>query len=127
MTLLQILGIGVLGSILVVLLKEKGGLFGALLAVATGLLLVGCFIARIAPAFSLVGQYLEGNSLGERGGLLVKALAVGYLTEIGGDACRDLGAEGIAKKLELCGRAELLLISLPALTELLSIAFSLVE
>ena len=126
MTLLQVLGVGLLCSIFATLLKEKGGSYATLLVACGGVGILFWFLGRIAPAFSVVSQYLSTYSLGESSGLLLKALAVGYLTEIGGDTCRDLGAESIARKFELCGRAELLLLSLPALTELLGVAFSLV-
>ena len=125
MTLLQILGLAVLSSMLLLLLSEKAAGFRPLLLAASGVLLLMWFLFRISPAFQLLGGYLQEYSMGESGGLLLKALAVGYLTELGGDTCRDLGAEGIAKKLELCGRAELLLLSLPALSELLTVALSL--
>ena len=125
MTLLQILGLAVLSSMLLLLLSEKAAGFRPLLLAAAGVLLLMWFVFRISPAFQLLGGYLQEYSMGESGGLLLKALAVGYLTELGGDTCRDLGAEGIAKKLELCGRAELLLLSLPALSELLTVALSL--
>ena len=125
MTLLQILGLAVLSSMLLLLLSEKAAGFRPLLLAASGVLLLMWFVFRISPAFQLLGGYLQEYSMGESGGLLLKALAVGYLTELGGDTCRDLGAEGIAKKLELCGRAELLLLSLPALSELLTVALSL--
>lgn len=125
MTLLQMLGLAVLSSMLLLLLSEKAAGFRPLLLAASGVLLLMWFVFRISPAFQLLGGYLQEYSMGESGGLLLKALAVGYLTELGGDTCRDLGAEGIAKKLELCGRAELLLLSLPALSELLTVALSL--
>ena len=125
MTLLQILGLAVLSSMLLLLLSEKAAGFRPLLLAASGVLLLMWFVFRISPAFQLLGGYLQEYTMDESGGLLLKALAVGYLTELGGDTCRDLGAEGIAKKLELCGRAELLLLSLPALSELLTVALSL--
>ena len=127
MSLLQILGIALLCGILTVFLKDTGSKFTPLLTVFGGVLLLSFFLFRIAPTFSLVTHYLEAYQFNDKGGLLVKALAVGYLTQIGGDTCRDLGADGIASKLELCGRAELLLLTLPTLTELLNVAFALVN
>lgn len=125
MTLMQILGLAMLSSMLMLLIGERSAGFRPLLLTVSGVLLLGWFVLHISPAFQLLGGYLEEYAMGESGGLLLKALAVGYLTELGGDTCRDLGAEGIAKKLELCGRAELLLLSLPALSELLTVALSL--
>ena len=120
------IGIGVLVSLLLVIQKDAGGKYTTLLLTAGGIFLLYFFLERISPVFSLVGEYMKVGQMGEQGELLLKALAVGYLIKIGGDTCRDLGAEGIAAKLELCGRAELLLLSLPLLSELIATAFSLV-
>jgi hypothetical protein len=54
--------------------------------------------------------------------VILKAIGVGYVVRIGGDVCRDLGYESTAQKLDLCGKAELFVLSLPYLFELLSIA-----
>lgn len=127
MTLLQVIGFAVLVSLLAVLQKEAGGKYMPVILTIGGLFAVRWFLLRISPVFSLLGHYLNAYQMGEKGTLMLKALCVGYLIQIGGDTCRDLGAESIAAKLELCGRAELLLLALPTLTELLTVAFSLLS
>ena len=57
----------------------------------------------------------------------MKAVAVGYVSRIGSDVCRDLGADSVAAKVELCGRAELLLLAMPLFAEVLEIAYSLLS
>ena len=57
--------------------------------------------------------------------LVLKVLGVGYLTEIGADVCRELGAESLAARLSLFGRMEIFLLSLPSLEKLFEAALSL--
>ena len=127
MTLYQIVGVSVLSAMLVCLMKETGGKYvPALLACAGGLLFL-LFLRRLSPVAQTLREYLAAQGMEQVSGTLMKGLAVGYLTQIGGDVCRDLGAERVASGLELCGRAELLVLSLPLLTELLRTALSLVN
>ena len=125
MTLYQMIGLAVLCAMLTLLLKETGGKYTAALVAVGGAALFLFFLRRLSPVADLLRNYLSDEGMEEVSGLLCKGLAVGYLTQIGGDVCRDLGAEGVAAKLELCGRAELLVLSLPCLNRLLQTALSL--
>jgi stage III sporulation protein AD len=53
--------------------------------------------------------------------LLYKALGICILTSVASSFCRDLGEEKIAEKLELCGKAALMFLSLPVLEYLLNL------
>lgn len=125
MTLYQMIGLAVLCAMLTLLLKETGGKYTAALVAVGGVGLFLFFLRRLSPVADLLRNYLSDEGMEAVSGLLCKGLAVGYLTQIGGDVCRDLGAEGVAAKLELCGRAELLVLSLPCLRQLLQTALSL--
>jgi len=127
MTLYQIIGFSVLSAMLVCLMKETGGKYAPALLACTGALLFWLFLRRLSPVAETLRGYLSAQGMGEASGLLMKGLAVGYLTQIGGDVCRDLGAESVASRLELCGRAELLVLALPLLSDLLGTALSLVN
>lgn len=127
MTLYQIVGFSVLCAMLVCLMKETGGRYvPALLACGGGVLFL-LFLRRLSPVTDTLRAYLSAQGMEEVSGVLMKGLAVGYLTQIGGDVCRDLGAERVAAGLELCGRAELLVLAMPLIGELLHTALSLVN
>ena len=127
MSLLQVIGVAVVVGMASLLLKSSKSQFPVLLSAVGGVLLLAWFLSRISPALELFYGYLSTYELEEKGGLMMKALAVGYLTQIGSETCKDLGADSIAAKVELCGRAELMILSLPVLIELLDVSFSLVQ
>ncbi|MBP5209234.1 MAG: stage III sporulation AC/AD family protein [Clostridia bacterium] len=127
MTLWQMGGLALLCAMAGTLLRESGGGRQAtLLSLCGGAMLLVGWLARVSPAVAALAQLSGQGGLGSWTPLLLKALAVGYVTEIGADACRELGAEQVGAKLELCGRAELVLLALPCLTELLRTAATLV-
>ena len=117
MTLLPTLGIGVLCALAALVLKECKSPLAPLLTLLGGILLLLGIIPRLTPLLSWA-QTLEDalpHAVGETVG---KVLAAGFLCGIGSDICTELGAPSLASKLELAGRVEILLLSLPLLTEL---------
>ncbi|MBO5790200.1 MAG: hypothetical protein J6R40_03495 [Clostridia bacterium] len=124
--LFEVIGLGVLFAMLSLLAKESGSKTTAAQVAFAGVALFGFAFVRFLPVFSEAKALFEKLSLEKEGVFLLKAVGVGYVSQIGGDVCRDLGAESVAAKIELCGRAELLLLSLPLFAELLELSYSLV-
>ena len=117
MTLLSTLGIGVLCAVAALVLKECKSPLAPLLTLLGGILLLLCLLPRLSPLVTFA-QTLEGalpHAVGETVG---KVLATGFLCSIGSDVCTELGAPTLAGRLELAGKIEILLLSLPVLTEL---------
>ena len=125
--LLQAVGIGVLFAMLSLLAKESGSKTAAVQVAFAGVLLFGMAMLRFLPVFETVSSLYQKLSLQKEGSFLLKAVAVGYVSRIGSDVCRDLGADSVAAKVELCGRAELLLLAMPLFAEVLEIAYSLLS
>ncbi|MBQ2308722.1 MAG: hypothetical protein II373_04010, partial [Clostridia bacterium] len=114
--MLRVLGLAVLSAVLLYLLRDMGGRLVPLGAAAGGILLLLYGVLRYGELLSLV------SSLGEVGevassaiSLSLRAVGLASVTEITAGICRDLGEGGLATKVEWCGRAEILAVSLPTL------------
>ena len=118
---------GTVAALLSMLLKEAGGKYATAVCLVAGVLLVGWFVSRLSPTLAVFGQLMRQGPLAPYAEPVLKALGIGYVVELGGGVCRDVGAEGVAQKLELCGKAELLAVGLPLLSRLLSLTLALVE
>ncbi|MBR7095292.1 MAG: hypothetical protein IKC73_03645 [Clostridia bacterium] len=121
--MLRVLGLAVLSAVLLYLLRDMGGRLVPLGAAAGGILLLLYGVLRYGELLSLF------SSLGEVGevassaiSLSLRAVGLASVTEITAGICRDLGEGGLATKVEWCGRAEILAVSLPTLRTLLSLA-----
>ena len=99
MNLLTTLGVGVLAAVSALVLKECKSPLAPLFTLSAGLVLL----------LSLIPRETVG-----------KVLAAGLLTSIGTDVCCELGAPSLGAKLELAGKIEILLLSLPLFGELFS-------
>ena len=59
--------------------------------------------------------------------LFIKIMGVGYVFGIGADICRELGEGGVANALLGVGRVEILLICMPAFSEIFELGLSYLQ
>ena len=60
--------------------------------------------------------------MGEYSEILLKTLGVSLTVQTASDICRDAGESAIASKVELFGKAEILIISIPIVKKILEIS-----
>lgn len=121
---LKICGGALLLVVAIVLIKSaKGDVWplqwtGILVLGAGGLLLV-------QPVLVWLGELCGALGMGETATRLLKGLGIAVLTQLCADLCRQTGEGSIATAVETAGRAELLLLCLPLLRELVDMAADL--
>ena len=127
MRVLQIAGCALLGAVLVLLVRELRPSLSIPVRLATTLLLVAAALALCAPALTGIGALLQLTDTGEQFAPVLRALGIAVICELCALFCRDLGENGIAEGVQLFGKLEILLLSLPLLDQLLEIAKELLE
>ena len=60
-------------------------------------------------------------AMGEGFSILWKGLGVSLAVSVTASFCRDLGEEGVASKLEMCGKGAVLSLTLPILEDVLDL------
>ncbi len=124
MTLLRLCGLAVLAATVALSLRETGGKLAPLAALAGGLALLSFVLWRYREVFAMLTELAGGEAAGEALSLGLRVLGLAAVTEITAGVCRDLGEGSLATKVEWCGRAEILVVSLPSLSRLLTLAAS---
>ena len=119
MNLLTTLGIGLLTATSALLLKELKSPIAPLVTLSGGILLLLTVFSRLSPIVAWA-EGLSDSLPAVVGETVSKVLAAGVLTSFGADTCNELGAASLATKLELAGKLEILLLSLPLFKELFS-------
>lgn len=86
-----------------------------------------CFsvLAYISEAIALAKTMLKDVKLDESFSVSVKALGISYITYISAEICRDCGEGGMATKLELLGKLEIMLLALPLIKKVFSLGIGL--
>jgi stage III sporulation protein AD len=112
--LLQIVGLGLILTIIVMVLREQKGPFSEVVRLGGGALMLVVLIptlvrvvndvTRIAALANIPGVYL---------GLLLKVVGIAYLTTLAARIAYDSGESGVGVRLELAGKLFILLLAIP--------------
>lgn len=117
-----------LSAVLCIIVRQYKPEMALGISIACGVLIMGAVIAMLAPSVELISQLTGAAGLdGGYSRTLFKALAVCYITQLGSDCCSDAGESAIAGKIELAGKAAVVVISLPVFSALAEIVTGLLE
>ena len=124
--MIELVGGAVALAAMILLLREVG--FRAtpvITAIAILLILfraIGLYSDAIGTFSSLLTEGMPSDALEA----MLKVTGMTYLFGISSDTCRELGAPGVAKALDLVGRIEIILIALPYVREIVMLGAELV-
>ncbi len=127
MNLLQICGIGVLAAVLAFILKSCNARLAPFIGITAGVLLFATVITAVSTFIKPLSDYAARYGFSDMFGVALRAIGLGYLTEIGSGICRELGEKGLADAVSLAGRMAILLIGLPVFLEILELAVHYAE
>jgi stage III sporulation protein AD len=112
--IIQIVGLGLLTTVLVLIIKEQKPMFAFLLIAFTGVTIFLFLIGKI----SAVIQVLE--DLAQKANInmiflktILKIIGIAYIAEFGAQIVRDAGQESIAAKIELSGKVLIMVMAIP--------------
>ena len=127
MDIIGVIGIGIIGGLIAVLLKDHRPEFSVIISLITGIIILGGVILSLSGVFENVKNlFTKFNLNNEYVGIVMKALGISYLAGLGSDICIDAGQTAIAAKVELAGKVAILLISLPLFNTILETALNLI-
>ena len=96
------------------------------LSVCITVSLAGVAIATCLPIIDYLNTLVQPYSQ-KYITLLMKTVGISLLTATAADICRDSGESAIASKVELVGKCEILLLSLPLLKDITELLFTVME
>ena len=119
---------GLVGTVLTLILGQYRPEFRMLVTAAVTLLLMAMVLEQLSPVLEQLRSTMELTVLtGDYAAILFKAVGICLLTQLAGDVCRDSGESSIASKIELAGRAAILLTAMPLIQEVLAWAWELMN
>ena len=119
---------GLVGTVLALILGQYRPEFRMLVTAAVTLLLMAMVLEQLSPVLEQLRSTMELTGLtGGYAAILFKAVGICLLTQLAGDVCRDSGESSIASKIELAGRAAILLTAMPLIQEVLAWAWELMN
>ena len=122
MNIIAFVGAGIIGTVLSVVLKQYKPEFSMYITLITGMLMLGAAVSAVKPALDMISSYIEiADPDSEYAEILIKTLAVCYLTQMAGESCSDAGETSIAAKIALAGKITVVLIALPLFEKLMEV------
>lgn len=117
----QIAAIGLAGTLLSLAVRSYRPEFSVYISAACGVILFMTVIAQFSDILSVVSDvFRRSDYTNSYFSVLLKILAIAYLTDLISQICRDAGENGIASKTEMAGKIFILYVSLPVFTSILS-------
>lgn len=109
----------VVGSLLVMQLKNLKAEYGQLLLMALGLLLLYIGADRLTSITTLFQKLTDMIEVQKTYvAILLKMVGIAYICEFASNLCKDAGCQTIAGEVEMLGKLSILLVSLPVMTAL---------
>jgi stage III sporulation protein AD len=112
--IIQVVGLGLIVTILSLVIKEQKPLFAFLLAVFTGIVIFLFLIGKISEVIRVL------ESLANKSNIdmiflksILKIIGIAYIAEFGAQIVRDAGQESIASKIELAGKILIMVMAVP--------------
>ena len=122
MEVMRIVGIGLIGAILSILLRNSKPEFSMLIPVVVSFTVLACampYLIRITEELSRMASSAGINSSYMRS--VIKVIGISYLVCITAELCKDAGENAIAAKIELGGKLIILAMAIPIINSLLNL------
>lgn len=119
--------IGICGAVILALvssavIKSTRPEYSVFLSLAAGTLLSLVTLAALRPLFDYIISLGEKSAFSGYTAILLKVIAIGFLTEITAGICIDAGESALAEQVGFFGRGEILLLSLPLIRDAVELA-----
>lgn len=107
-------------TVAAVLVRQYKSEFVFPLRTASGVMLMGCGAVLLTPTIRFLEEMSQQIFAHGQASTLMRGLCILLLVRFCAALCRDCGESTVALCLEFAGKAELILLSLPLLQELLA-------
>jgi len=115
--IIQVVGLGLVATFLILVIKEQKPVFAFLLATFTGVVIFLSLVGKIADVIGLLtklAQEARVNSTFLE--TVLKIIGIAYIAEFGAQVTRDAGQGSIASKIELAGKVLIMVMAIPIIT-----------
>jgi len=124
---IKICGIALIGLAATAVMRGLRNDFASLAGIATGLLLLGFAVGTMYPVLGYIEKITENSAFSVYIETVVKAMGIAVVAESAADICRDFGESAIGARLEFAAKGLIILLSLPVIESLLSLAFGVMK
>ncbi len=127
MDVVKIVGMGLIISLCVILIKQVKPELSFAVLVAGSIIMISMIFEYFTNVFGVLDTIINATGIDqELFQIVLKIIGIGYIIEFGAGLCNDTGNTSIGEKMLLAGKILILVISLPIVTSLFDIVIGLI-
>lgn len=122
MEIFQIVGIGILSTVVIVILKDLRPEFSTLVAIITGAIIFTMVLGRLTYIVDTISSLQTRVDVSiSYFNTILKIIGMAYLVEFASQISRDAGQDSIAMKIEFGGKVLIMVLAVPILLALMDL------
>jgi stage III sporulation protein AD len=127
MQILQVVGIGLVSTVIIIILRKQRPEMALQVSIAAGLIIFMLIASKLSSVLELLEDYAERAEIKPLYfSVVLKITGIAYITEFGSEVCRDAGENAIASKIELAGKVIIVVLAVPVITSLLDLIMKVI-
>ena len=120
--IIKIIGIGLIGLILIIIIKQYRPEFAIYVSIIVGVLILALAMRKITGVINLLKSISEKTYINKQFlGILLKITGIAIITEFAVSICSDAGEKAIASKIEMGSKVIIIAMSIPIISSLLEL------
>lgn len=128
MEMTALIALCIITALLALTLRGQRPEFAMLLSLGCGIFVLLALMGQMKEIITGLEKIMSGLSeQSDLTAIILKALGICIVAELGSQCCRDAGEAAIAAKVELVAKAALVLMSMPVFTSLIETAGELLS
>lgn len=120
MEIFQVVGIGLIGTVLAVFIRERNRELALFVSLVSGLIIFIFAVSKIGAVIQVLRE------LATRANVnvfylttILKIIGIAYVAEFGAQICKDAGEGSIASKIEIAAKVLVMVLALPIMVAIL--------
>lgn len=127
MEVLQLVGIGIVATVMIILLKEDRPEFAILISITTSIAIIYIILDKLVIVVNVITDMAKKTNIDfVYYTTILKIIGIAYIIEFSSQISRDAGEESIASKIELGGKVIIMVIAMPILIALMDLIINII-
>lgn len=127
MEVIKIVGISIFAVIMIIILKNYRPEMALVLSIITGIGIMLYAISKMSSVINVLNDLVSKSGVNTDFLLIIiKVIGIAYIVEFGKNVCIDAGQSSIATKLEMAGKAVIVVLTIPLISSLVNVLVGLV-
>jgi len=127
MDILKVIGVAILTTFAVLILKPTRPEVAAIVSIAGGIIVLLMFADAMMGVIANMSSVVNSTGINSKVfSAILKIIGIGYLTEFAAGICSDAGNNSMAQKVILAGKVIILVLALPIINHLVELVAGMI-